>query len=87
MNYDWIKDSQHTLTIRDRATGWAKQRKVWNHKVIEQVLAEQKQTEDIYITKYPNNRLVEKTGILPMENRVPTARPKRQKPVQFMRLH
>lgn len=59
MDYDWIKNSQHTITIRDRETGWAKQRKVWNHKVIEQVLAEQKQTEDIYITKYPKSRLVE----------------------------
>ena len=59
MNYDWIKDSQHIITIRDRKTGFAKQRRVWNKKVIEQVLDGQKSSEDVYITKYPKSRLVE----------------------------
>ena len=59
MTYEWIKDNEHILTIRDRSTGWARQKRLWNHKVIEQVLAEQKPTEDIYITKYPKSRLVE----------------------------
>ena len=59
MSYDWINPRQHTITIRDRDTGWARQKKVWNQKVIDQVLMEQKASEDVYITKYPKNRLVD----------------------------
>lgn len=59
MIYNWIKPKQHTITIRNRDTGWARQRKVWNMKVIEQVLDEQKPSEDVYITKYPTSRLVD----------------------------
>ena len=68
MSYEWIKPTQHTITIRDRETGWARQKKVWNKKVIEQVLAEQKDSEDVFITKYPRNRLVE-TIILDFDNK------------------
>lgn len=68
MTYEWIKFGQHTITIRDRDTGWAKQRKVWNKKVIEQVLSEQKDSEDVFITKYPRNRLVG-TIILDFDNK------------------
>ena len=53
MNYSWIKPNQHIITIRNRDTGWAKQYRVWNEKVIDKVLSEQKQSEDVYITKYP----------------------------------
>lgn len=59
MNYDWIKDGQHMITIRDRKTGFAKQKRVWNKKVIDLVLDGQKPSEDVYITKYPKSRLVE----------------------------
>ena len=58
MNYDWIRDKQHTITVRDRE-GYPKQYKCWNRKVIEKVLAEQNRTSDIYITKYPSDRLVD----------------------------
>lgn len=61
MNYDWnwIKNGQHILTIRNRETGWAKQKRVWNEKVLQQALSSQKESEDIFITKYPKNRLVD----------------------------
>ena len=68
MSYEWIKPNQHIITIRDRNTGWAKQRKVWNHKVIKQVLDGQKDSEDVYITKYPKNRLVD-TVILDFDDK------------------
>ena len=56
--YEWIKDNEHILTIRDRNTGYGRQKRLWNHKVIEQVLAEQKPTEDIFITKYPYIKII-----------------------------
>lgn len=68
MIYNWIKPMQHIITIRDRDTGWAKQRKVWNQKVIDQVLRDQKDSEDVYITKYPKNRLVD-TVILDFDDK------------------
>ena len=68
MIYDWIKPNQHIITIRNRDTGWARQKKVWNQKVIEKVLSEQKSSEDIYISKYPKNRLVD-TVILDFDNK------------------
>jgi len=55
----WLKKGQHIITVRDRATGFAHQHRYWNEDVIKKVLAEQKQTEDIYISKYPQNRLVD----------------------------
>lgn len=59
MTYSWLRKGQHTITVRNRDTGFAKQYKYWNDKVIKKVLAEQLPTEDVYITKYPKNRLVE----------------------------
>ena len=68
MSYSWIKEKEHIITIRDRATGWARQKRVWNHKVIEQVLEQQKDSEDVYITKYPKSRLVD-TVILDFDDK------------------
>ena len=68
MIYDWIKPSEHMITVRNRETGWARQKRVWNTKVIEQVLSEQKINEDIYITKYPKSRLVD-TVILDFDDK------------------
>lgn len=59
MSYDWLKKREHTITVRDRGDGFPHQHKYWNEKVIAKVIANQKQTEDIYITKYPSSRLVE----------------------------
>ena len=59
MNYNWLQPKQHTITVRDRATGFAKQYKYWNDNVIKKVIAEQNSTSDIYITKYPSSRLVD----------------------------
>lgn len=68
MDYSWIRPKEHTITVRDRNTGFAKLKKVWNHKVIDKVLSEQKPSEDIYITKYPRSRLVD-TIILDFDNK------------------
>ena len=56
------------ITVRNRETGWARQKRVWNTKVIEQVLSEQKINEDVYITKYPKSRLVD-TVILDFDDK------------------
>lgn len=68
MSYDWIQPNQHIITIRNRDTGWAKQKRVWDERIIHKVLAEQKSCEDIYISKYPKNRLVD-TVILDFDNK------------------
>lgn len=59
MSYDWLKPKQHMITVRDRATGFPKQHKFWNEKIIDKVLAEQNETSDVYITKYPTGRLID----------------------------
>lgn len=59
MSYEWIRDKQHLLTVRNRETGFAKVSRVWNHTVIEKALDAQSDVEDIYITKYPKDRLVD----------------------------
>lgn len=57
MNYDWLTPKEHIITVRDR-NGFPKQYRYWNDAVIKKVLAEQNETSDIYITKYPASRLV-----------------------------
>lgn len=58
MTYSWIKPKEHMITIRDRSTGFARQKRVWNQKIIDMVISEQKPTEDVFIQKYPKSRLV-----------------------------
>ena len=67
MTYEWIKPKQHTITIKNRNTGFGRLRRCWNQKVIDKVISEQKSYEDIYITKYPSSRLVS-TVILDFDN-------------------
>lgn len=57
--YSWLSDGQHMVTIRNRDTGLAKQCRYWNDSVIDNVLAQQPENSDVYITKYPKNRLVQ----------------------------
>ena len=59
MIYSWIQPKQHTLTVRNRSLGFGKLYKVWNQAVIDKMIREQKPNTDLYITKYPKNRLVE----------------------------
>ena len=60
MNYSQLfKDKQHTITIRHRDKDYAEQRKNWNSKIFEKTLQNQDDNSDIYITKYPRNRMVE----------------------------
>ena len=60
MIYNWIQEKQHILTVRNRSMGFGRQYRVWNQKVIDKVIQEQDPNiEDVYITKYPLNRLVE----------------------------
>ena len=56
--YSWIQPKEHIITVRNRDTGFAKQNRVWNTEVIENVLARQKDCEDVFISKYPKSRLV-----------------------------
>jgi len=59
MSYEWLRKNEHIITVRDRATHVGRQFRYWNEDVIKKVLANQKQTEDIYVTKYPSSRLVD----------------------------
>lgn len=60
MDYSWLKKGKHIITVRDRSGArFPHQHKYWNQKVIEKVLKEQKGTDDVYITKYPSDKLVE----------------------------
>ena len=59
MSYEWLKSGKHTITVRDRGDGFPHQHKYWNQKVIEKVIQNQKDSEDVYVTKYPSDRLVE----------------------------
>lgn len=59
MIYSWIQPKEHTLTVRNRSLGFAKLFKVWNQAVLDKAIKEQAPNTDIYITKYPKNRLVE----------------------------
>lgn len=57
--YSFLTPNEHIITVRDRATGYAKQYRYWNNNVIKKVLKTQKDTEDIYVTKYPKSRLID----------------------------
>lgn len=59
MNYDWLTPKKHMITVRDRDTGFPKQYRYWNDDVIKKVLSEQNDSSDVYISKYPSNRLVD----------------------------
>lgn len=59
MDYDFFKNREHIITIRDRQSGFATQKRYWNDSVINEVIASQNEHSDIYITKYPKSRLVD----------------------------
>ena len=59
MTYEFLKANEHIITVRDRATGFAKQHRYWNNNVISKILKSQKATEDVYIQKYPKSRLID----------------------------
>lgn len=59
MNYEFLEKGQHMLTVRNRETNFAKQSRYWGIDSIKKVLNQQDENEDIYVTKYPKNRLVQ----------------------------
>jgi len=71
VNYDWIRPKQHIITVRNRETGWAKQHQVWSSAVIKNVLDNQKECEDVFITKSPRDRLID-TIILDYDSEKPS---------------
>jgi hypothetical protein len=68
MNYNWLTDREHMITIRNRDTGFARQVRYWNQKIINKVLNEQKSSEDVFVNKYPTGRLVD-TVVLDFDNK------------------
>lgn len=69
MNYNWLESGQHMITVRDRSgLKFPKQYRYWNEETIKQVLSEQNDTSDVYISKYPKSRLV-KTVILDFDSK------------------
>lgn len=71
MTYEWIRPRKHIITVRDREKGYGKQYKCWSSDVIGDVIANQNQTSDIYITKYPSDRLID-TIILDYDSEKPS---------------
>lgn len=59
MSYEFLEKGQHMLTVRNRETNFAKQSRYWGIDSIRKVLNHQDENEDIYVTKYPKNRLVQ----------------------------
>ena len=60
MKYSQVfQNKQHTITIRHRGDGYPVQKRNWNDKLIQKVLLEQEDDTDVYITKYPRNRLIQ----------------------------
>ena len=71
MSYEWIRPSQHIITIRDRDNGFARQVRCWTDKVIDKVLREQSSSQDVFITKYGKDRLID-TIILDYDSEKPS---------------
>lgn len=59
VDYKFLTPREHVITVRDRVTGFAHQHRYWNDMVIDEVLSNQKPTEDVYISKYPSGKLVD----------------------------
>lgn len=56
--YSFLTEGQHMITVRNRDTGKARRVRYWNDDTIRQVLANQKPNEDVFVQKYPKNRLL-----------------------------
>lgn len=57
--YEFLTPKEHYITIRDRDGSYPVRRKYWNINVIEKVLSNQKDSEDIFVTKYSDDKLVQ----------------------------
>lgn len=71
MSYNWIKPNKHIITIRDREKGFGRQVRCWSSAVIRKVLREQKPVQDVFISKYPSDRLID-TIILDYDSEKPS---------------
>ena len=58
-DYSFLTPKEHIITIRNRRTGFASQKRYWNNNVISKILENQSKDEDIYVSKYPKNRLID----------------------------
>lgn len=67
MVYEFLTPNEHLITVRNRDTGMAKQYRYWNNNVITKLLKNQKESDDIYVQKYPKSRLID-TIILDFDN-------------------
>lgn len=56
--YEFLTLKEHLIVIRNRDTGYARNRRLWNMSVIDKVLKDQKPNEDIFVTKYPTSHLI-----------------------------
>lgn len=57
--YEFLTPGEHMITIRNRDTGRAKRVRYWNDDSIKNVLNAQNSNEDVFVSKYPKNRLVQ----------------------------
>lgn len=57
--YEFLTEGQHMITIRNRDTGRARRVRYWNEDSVHKVLNQQKPNEDVFVTKYPSDRLLQ----------------------------
>ena len=55
--YEFLTPKEHFIVVNDR-NGYPHRRILWNMDMIQKILEKQKSSEDIYVTKYPNSRLL-----------------------------
>ena len=52
-------EKQHFVTVRDRRNDKGHRRMIHNQKQLDKILDNQKPYQDVFITKYPSNRIIE----------------------------
>lgn len=56
--YEFLTPKEHMITIRNRETNFAKQSRYWREDTIHKILKNQKDDEDVFVSKYPKSRLL-----------------------------
>ena len=59
MMYEFLTPNEHFITIRDRDGSFPIRRRYWNNNVISKVLQNQTPSQDIFVTKYSEENLVQ----------------------------
>lgn len=55
----FLTPNEHFITIRDRNGAYPVRRRYWNDSILQKVLDQQKSSEDVFVTKYSTDKLVQ----------------------------